>query len=154
MTSVRSQRLSRGDSLDMLALGNLGTLMFTRHALHAAVPARYVVERDRVLLPVMATTDTAPWRDGEVLTLQVSTFDSDQRRGWSVSVTGRAHGTPELGSSGERPTAPWIPCGGGDLLEITTDLVEGERLGLFQEVDVHEELPSPRNRAQRTDPPD
>ena len=117
----------------MLALGNLGQLMFTRNALLAAVPARYVVEQDRVLVHVTATTDKVPWRDGDVLTLHVTAFDPDQRRGWSVSVTGRAHGTPDLGGSAERPTAPWIACGGGDLLEVETELVEGERLGLLPE---------------------
>ena len=137
MTSVTSEPLSRGDSLNMLALGNVGQLIFTRNALHAAVPARYVVEQDRVLIHVMAGTEKVPWRDGDVLTLHVSAFDSDQRQGWSVSVTGRAHGTPDLGGSRERPTAPWIPSGGGDLLEVATELVEGERLGHEQE---HDEL--------------
>jgi hypothetical protein len=127
--SSGASELTRGDSLDLLALGNLGVLIFTRNALNSTVPARYLVEPDRVLVHVMATTDTVPWRDGDVLTLCASAFDSDQRRGWNVSVTGRAH-TPHLGGLDEPPTAPWIASGSGNLLEIKTDLVEGQRLGL------------------------
>jgi hypothetical protein len=141
MTSVSSERLSRGDSLDMVALGNVGQLIFTVDAVQAAVPARYVVEQDRVLIHVLATTGKVPWRDGDVVTLHVSAFDPDQRRGWSVSVTGRAHGTPDLGRTQERPTAPWMPSGGGDLLEVATELVEGERLWHLQQDDEIEETP-------------
>jgi uncharacterized protein len=133
VTRINCEQLSRGESLDMLALGNLGQLLFTRNARQSAVPARYVVEDNRVLVHVMAATNTVWWRDGDVLTLHVSTFDADQRRGWSVSVTGRAHGTPHLGCAAQAPSAPWIPRGGGDLLEIASDVVEGERLGAVQE---------------------
>src|SRR5947207_7657561 len=118
MSNVMYQRLDRLESLDLLALGNLGQLVVTREALPAAMPARYVVEQDRVLIHVFNTAERVSWRDGDVVTLHVAAFDADQRHGWSVSVTGRAHGTPNLEGIHEPPTAPWIPDGGGDLLEI------------------------------------
>jgi hypothetical protein len=129
MTDVMHERLDRLESLDLLALGNLGQLVVTRDALPAAMPARYLVEEDRVLIHVFSTAERVSWRDGDVVTLHVTTFDADQRQGWCVSVTGRAHGTPNLEGIHEPPNAPWIPNGGGDLLEIFAELVEGERLG-------------------------
>ena len=94
-----------------------------------AVPARYVVEQDRVLIHAFTGPEPVPWHDGDVVTLHAGAFDRDQRRGWSVSITGRAHGTPNLAEVPELPAAPWLPDGGGDLLEIIAELVEGERLG-------------------------
>jgi hypothetical protein len=135
MTSITSERLSRVDSLDVLALGNLGRLIFSGNALHVPVPARYVVDHERVLVHVVPMTNTVLWRDGDVVTLHVSVFEQDQGRGWSVSVTGPVHGTPDLGLGGERPTAPWIASGGGDLLEIATEVVEGERLECLRDDD-------------------
>ena len=122
------ERLDRLESLDLLALGNVGQLVVTRDALPAAMPARYLVEEDRVLIHVFNSPDRVSWRDGDVVTLHVTTFDADQCQGWSVSVTGRAHGTPNLEGVREPPNAPWIPDGGGDLLELVAELVEGERL--------------------------
>jgi hypothetical protein len=126
MTSTSSALLSRGESLDLLALKNLGQLIFTRNALNAVAPARYLVEPDRVLVHVFPTSDGIPWRDGDVLTLYVSTVETDERHGWSVAVTGRVHGTPQITNS---ESQPWINRGGGDLLEIAVELVRGERIG-------------------------
>ena len=65
-----------------------------------------------------------------IVALQVSAFDNDdQTHGWSVSITGAAHGTPDPSPSQQHPTAPWIPQGGGDLIAISTDIMFGERLG-------------------------
>jgi hypothetical protein len=144
-----SAELSRGDSLDLLALGNLGQLIFTHHARQSAAPARYLVEPDRVLVHVMTTANNVSWRDGDVLTLSASAFDLDQRQGWNVSVTGRAHGVPYLGVGQDRPRAPWIPCGGGDLLEIATEVVDGERLGVQPRRDVCDQTPATPSREAR-----
>ena len=75
------------------------------------------------------------------MTLHASAFDPTQRRGWSVVVTGRVHGTPDLGVTADSPTALWIPCGGGDVIELAIEVVEGERLGPRDELDVKEAAP-------------
>jgi hypothetical protein len=133
MTNVVHESLDRLESLDLLALGNLGHLVVTRGALPAAFPARYVVEENRVLVHVTNRGERPSWREGDVVTLHATAFEPEQRRGWSVSVTGRAHGTPTLEGVHEPPNAPWIPTGGGDLLEVFAELVEGERLGVVHE---------------------
>jgi hypothetical protein len=129
MTSAGYEHLGRGESLDTLALANMGQLIVTRAAVSVAVPARYLVEGDRVLIHVLGGPEPVSWRDGEVMTLQASAFDAEQRHGWNVAVTGRAHGTPSLVEVEDPPSAPWIPTGGGDLIALTIELVQGERLG-------------------------
>ncbi len=121
--------LHRSECLALLATTNLGQLALTRRALPAVIPANYVVYRDRILIHASPGFDAVPWNDGEIVALHVSVFDADQRVGWSVSVTGVAHGTPDLAGIENIPHAPWIPHGGGHLIAISTDLVHGEHLG-------------------------
>jgi hypothetical protein len=129
MTDVMCEQLSRGESLDVLALGNLGQLILLRAALPTAVPARYLVEHDRLLVHVLTGPGQPAWHDGDVLTLHATAFDATQQCGWSVAVTGHAYGTPDLTRTANPPSAPWIPTGGGDLLALMVEAVHGERLG-------------------------
>ena len=121
--------LSRGECFDLLRTTNVGQLVMTRHALPAAVPAHYLMHEDCVLIHIATAIEPSHWRDGDVVALHVSVFDADQRAGWTVSVTGRAHGTPELPATHDSPHAPWIAHGGGDLIELSTEMIHGERLG-------------------------
>jgi nitroimidazol reductase NimA-like FMN-containing flavoprotein (pyridoxamine 5'-phosphate oxidase superfamily) len=133
MSQVTLRELSRTDCLALLRTTNLGSVALTRRALPAVVSARYLVHDDRVLVHMSTGLDRVPWIDGEVVALHVSAFDDDSRYGWSVSVTGAAHGTPNPTADETRPHAPWIPRGGGDLIAISTDLIWGERLGPTEE---------------------
>jgi uncharacterized protein len=129
MTDLALHELDRTECLALLATSNLGRLALTRRALPRIVPARYLVHNDRVVIHLSTGLDDVGWIDGEVVALQVSAFDEDQTHGWSVSVTGRAHGTPNPTRTDELPAAPWIPHGGGDLITLSTDVIWGERLG-------------------------
>jgi hypothetical protein len=129
MTEVMCEQLSRGESLDVLALGNLGQLILLRAALPTAVPTRHLVEQDRVLVHVLAGPTRPAWHNGDVLTLHASAFDAAQQFGWSVAVTSHACSTPDLTCTPNPPNAPWIPTGGGDLIELMVEAVQGERLG-------------------------
>ena len=124
----RSRGLDVAECLDLLATADLGHVVMLRQALPVVVPARYVVRGDRVLIHLTTGLDGTPWIDGEVVTLHVSEFDEDKREGWTVSVIGRAHGTPMLSAGDDQPRAPWIAQGGGDLILLSTELVNGERL--------------------------
>jgi hypothetical protein len=130
MANVAFHKLSRVDCLDLLALQNLGQVMTTRGALPAAVLARYVVDEHRVLLHVLAGPMPVLVRDGDIVSLHVTAFDADQHAGWSVTVTGRTHARPDLAAwMPAELAAPWIPGNGGSLLELSAEIVEGERLG-------------------------
>jgi hypothetical protein len=107
----------------------VGQVALTRRALPTIVPAHYLVHDDRVLVHMSTGLDCVPWIDGEIVAFHVSAFDDDSRYGWSVSVTGAAHGTPNPTGHEPVPHAPWIAHGGGDLIAISTDMISGERLG-------------------------
>jgi uncharacterized protein len=129
MSDVAIRELTRIECLSLLASKNVGQLALTRRALPTVIPARYLLLEDRVLVHASTGLDPVAWVDGEIVALHVEAFDPDLRRGWSVSLTGAAHGTPAIAGSGNEVQAPWIPCGGGDLIAISTDIVWGEHLG-------------------------
>jgi uncharacterized protein len=128
MTDLAVRELDRTECLALLATTNLGRLALTRRALPTIVPARYLVNDERVVIHLSTGLDHVAWLDGEVVALQVSAFDETQTYGWSVCVTGAAHGTPDPIRTQDHPSAPWIATGGGDLITLSTDIIHGERL--------------------------
>ena len=93
-----------------------------------AAPARFVVRDNHVIVHLWTGLRPVPWRDGEIVALHVCHFDDDEHEGWSISVTGAAHGTPNLALEPDMPHAPWIAQGDGDLITLSTDIIWGERL--------------------------
>jgi hypothetical protein len=133
MTEVAIRELTRIECLSLLGSKNVGQLALTRRALPTVIPARYLMFEDRVLIHASTGLDPVAWVDGEIVALHVEAFDPDLRRGWSVSLTGAAHGTPAIAGAENEVRAPWIPTGGGDLIAISTDIIWGERLGAATE---------------------
>ncbi len=129
MRDIAVRELDRAECLALLATTNVGRLALTRRALPMIVPAHYLLRNDHVVIHLSTGLDDVGWIDGEVVALQVSAFDDEHRHGWTVSVTGGAHGTSNPTGAEPVPHAPWIPRGGGDLIALPTDLVWGERLG-------------------------
>jgi uncharacterized protein len=144
MTDLALRDLDHTECLALLATTNLGRLALTRRALPMIVPARYLVYDDRVVIHLSTGLDHIGWIDGEVVALQVSAFDDDQIHGWTVSITGAAHGTPDPTHIEDHPNAPWIPRGGGDLITLSTDVMRGERLGPSDETKSVDHPSSPR----------
>ena len=149
MTDLALRELDHTECLELLATTNLGRLALTRRALPMIVPARYVVHEDHVVVHLSTGLDRIGWMDGEIVALQVSAFDDDeQTHGWTVSVTGAAHGTPNPTRIEDHPNAPWIPRGGGDLISLSTDILHGERLGPVDDIVVvdHKSVDHPSTR--------
>jgi len=129
MSDFTLRALTRAECISLLESRTLGQLALTRRALPTIVPAHYLVADNTVLVHASTGIDRVPWLDGEIVALHVQEFDEDLRTGWSVSVTGAAHGTPGVPAELDRLQAPWIRAGGGDLIAVSTDIVWGERLG-------------------------
>ncbi len=110
MSDPTLTELGRDECLALLGTSIVGQLALTRRGLPTVVPARFVLEGECVLIHVTTGLDPVPWIDGQVVTLQVCEFDDDQRSGWSVSVTGAAHGTPDLRRRGTSPTHRGSPA--------------------------------------------
>jgi hypothetical protein len=119
--------LTRTECLALLGTTEFGHLTLTRRALPMVVPAHYVLDKDRVLIHAATGGDQDLWRDGEIVALHVDAFDTDQRAGWSVSVTGAAQAPTNLAGAANFPRAPWLPAGGGTVIAVSTDLVWGQR---------------------------
>jgi uncharacterized protein len=129
MTDLAVRELDRDECLALLATTNLGRLALTRRALPTIVPARYLVNDERAVIHLSTGLNHVAWLDGEVVALQVSAFDETQTYGWTVFITGAAHGMPDPIRPQDHPNAPWIATGGGDLIALSTDIIHGERLG-------------------------
>jgi hypothetical protein len=106
MTDLAVRELDRTECLALLATTNLGRLALTRRALPTIVPARYLVNDERVVIHLSTGLDHVAWLDGEVVALQVSAFDDTQTYGWSVCITGAAHGTPDPVGAGNSSGHP------------------------------------------------
>jgi len=126
---MNETELNRRECLALLASTTFGQLAFTRDALPAVVPARYIVYPEQILIHATPALADARWKGGEVVALHASAFDDHQRYGWTVTVTGVGHRAGELRDAYAAPSAPWIAPGDGDLIALEVGLVCGERLG-------------------------
>jgi hypothetical protein len=126
---ITGAALSRTECLALLATTEFGHLALTRRALPTVVPAHYVLDGDRVVIHASTCGDPEPWSDGEIVALHVDAFDTDQRAGWSVSVTGAAHQAANRVGAGTISRAPWLPSSAGNVIAVSTDLAWGQRFG-------------------------
>jgi Pyridoxamine 5'-phosphate oxidase len=134
-TEPITDEIEREECLSLLATNHLGQLALTRAALPTVVPVHFVVCEDHVLIHFASMLHDVAWKDGEIVALHVSQFDEQEQCGWSVCVTGRAHGMPDLGGNDASPHAPWVIIGGGKLVALDLEIVRGERLGTHVHVE-------------------
>jgi hypothetical protein len=104
--SSHRQDLSPDECRRLVAGAHLGHLAFTRDALPAVVPVRYLVDGDRVAVPVRPGDDHLLPRRGGVVVLCVDRFDG--AHGWAVSVVGAARTVTDPAAVGAWDAA-WDP---------------------------------------------
>ncbi|MGY1699825.1 pyridoxamine 5'-phosphate oxidase family protein [Geodermatophilus sp. SYSU D00766] len=101
------QDLSDDECRRLVAGARVGHLAFTRDALPAVAPVRYLVDGDRVALPVRPGDDHLLPRRGGVVVLCVDQFDGEH--GWAVSVVGPARTVTDPAAVGAWDAAGELP---------------------------------------------
>ncbi|MFJ9744311.1 pyridoxamine 5'-phosphate oxidase family protein [Streptomyces chartreusis] len=121
--------LQRQACLRLPAKVPVGRIVYTRHALPAALPVNFCLEADgAVLLRTAAASELACAIDGAVVAFEV---DAATHSGWSVVVTGSATVVTDpaeherLAGTGPRF---WLPSPREVFIRIEAELVTGRDL--------------------------
>ena len=125
--------LDREECLRLLACATLGRVGLTSGALPMVLPVNFLLDEERILVRTgRGSKMEAALRDA-VVAFEVDDFDSMDRSGWSVAVTGVASevSTPAgLAAVRQMPIARWAPHGDEAVLAISTEIVSGRRITL------------------------
>ncbi len=125
------QRLTRAESLPLLAGAQVGRLIFTLGALPAVRVMNYVLIDQVILLRTAANSAVARSVNNTIVAFEVDDLDVATSSGWSVTVTGRATlvTNPELLGQYEKvPLVPWAFGVRDQFMTITTEKVDGQRV--------------------------
>ncbi|SNS11049.1 Pyridoxamine 5'-phosphate oxidase [Geodermatophilus saharensis] len=129
MTSHRRD-LSDEECRRLVAGARVGHLAFTRDALPAVVPVRYVVDGDRLAVPAHPGDDHLLPHRGGVVVLCVDQFDGDH--GWAVSVVGPARTVTDPASVEAWDAAGWprdpVPGDGHGYVVLQATILRGWRV--------------------------
>ncbi|MGY1669788.1 pyridoxamine 5'-phosphate oxidase family protein [Geodermatophilus sp. SYSU D00710] len=128
MTSHR-QHLSDDECRRLVAGARVGHLAFTKDALPAVVPVRYVVDGDRLAVPARPGDDHLLPHRGGVVVLCVDQFDGEH--GWAVSVVGPARTVTDPAAVGAWDAVGWpgdpVPGDGRGYVVLQATVVRGWR---------------------------
>jgi uncharacterized protein len=125
------QVLSRSECLELLADARLGRVILTSNALPTAMPVNFALDDDDIVFRSSPGMKLSAAEVGTVVAFEVDQFDSDQRTGWSVVVTGIAHrvvGAGELAQVEELAIPAWIEPKLTGYVRIEAGQVTGRRL--------------------------
>jgi len=125
-------RLDRGESLRLLASVPVGRLIFTVNALPAVRLMNFALAGGLIVVRTAADTTVARQVNGAVVAFEADDLDAATSSGWSVMVTGRATliSDPGLIARYQKvPLVAWAPGERDQYVTITTELVEGRRVG-------------------------
>ncbi|MEU9127182.1 pyridoxamine 5'-phosphate oxidase family protein [Kitasatospora sp. NPDC048540] len=128
----RVEELAEAECRRLLGTVPVGRVVYTAHALPAALPVVFEVAADgRLMLALCEGSPASRALDGTVAAFQADALDPAARTGWSVLVRGRAevvrdpvrHGALRAGG-----LAPWADGGAPVYVALAPELVSGHRL--------------------------
>jgi nitroimidazol reductase NimA-like FMN-containing flavoprotein (pyridoxamine 5'-phosphate oxidase superfamily) len=128
----RLHQLSRSESLALLGEARLGRVGVSVDALPVILPVFIVVVRDRIVFRTAPGTKLTAAVNGAIVALEADQLDEATGEGWSVLVRGVAREVVDSELAGlARPhlATAWLDGTHEYLVEVTTDLVTGRRLG-------------------------
>jgi nitroimidazol reductase NimA-like FMN-containing flavoprotein (pyridoxamine 5'-phosphate oxidase superfamily) len=124
--------LGRDECLQLLRHARLGRIGVTISALPVVLPVNFRLVGDRVLFRTTAGTKLAAATLNSVVAFEVDDMEPFGHTGWSVVVTGLAREVTDPGELAEVATANiphWAPVAGDHVVEISTDMISGRRIG-------------------------
>jgi nitroimidazol reductase NimA-like FMN-containing flavoprotein (pyridoxamine 5'-phosphate oxidase superfamily) len=135
MNERELRRLSREESLRLLAGVAMGRVVFTMHALPAIQPVTHVIDDGDIIIRThLGTAITmAVDRHDAVVAYEADAIDPDDHLGWSVIIVGTARLIHDEGDIARyrRLLRPWVSGTTDHLIRIRPELVTGSRLVTF-----------------------
>jgi nitroimidazol reductase NimA-like FMN-containing flavoprotein (pyridoxamine 5'-phosphate oxidase superfamily) len=126
------RELSRSECLDLLRDAAFGRVGVSVDALPAIFPVFLAVIDDVVVFRSAPGTKLEAAADGAIVAVEVDTVDETTGVGWSVLVRGIADELtdgPTLDAARARLGTTWLDGAREHVVEVSTDLVTGRRLG-------------------------
>jgi nitroimidazol reductase NimA-like FMN-containing flavoprotein (pyridoxamine 5'-phosphate oxidase superfamily) len=124
--------LDRPECLRLLAKVPVGRVVYTRRALPAVLPVNFALDTDAsVLLRTSPDSDLVRAIDGVVVAFEADEFDTENRSGWSVVVTGRATEVTDPAEHERLSQAgpiSWMPLREAVFVRIESEMVTGREL--------------------------
>ncbi|MEU4083166.1 pyridoxamine 5'-phosphate oxidase family protein [Streptomyces aureus] len=124
--------LDRQECLRLLAKVPVGRVVYTRQALPAVLPVNFCLDTDdSVVLRTSSDSDLVRAIDGVVVAFEADEFDTENRSGWSVVVTGRATlvtDPAEHERLSQVGPASWMPLRRPVFVRIESEMVTGRDL--------------------------
>ena len=126
------QELSRHESLSLLGGAPLGRVEVSIDALPVVLPVLIVMVDDRIVFRTVPGTKLTAATQGAIVAVEADDLDERTGQGWTVLVRGIALEVTDpvlAGVARARLGTSWIDGAPEHLVEVTTDLVTGRRLG-------------------------
>jgi nitroimidazol reductase NimA-like FMN-containing flavoprotein (pyridoxamine 5'-phosphate oxidase superfamily) len=130
LDSAGLEVLSREECLRLLISVTIGRLVFTDRALPAVQPVPFAVDRDSVVLRVPQGSAVLAAHDA-VVAFEADDVAGDLRRGWTVTVVGRAWVLSDPDEIARAKELPLPSRGWGPedrYLSIDTGVMNGRRI--------------------------
>ncbi|MBI3688723.1 MAG: pyridoxamine 5'-phosphate oxidase family protein [Actinobacteria bacterium] len=125
--------LTPAEALRLLGSVPVGRIVFTDKALPAVQPVNFVLDGRAVIIRAGEGSKLAAAIRNAVVAFQADQFESDYRRGWSVTAVGHAQEVLdpiERRRLGALPLRPWAPGDRDHFIRIPVELVHGRRIAL------------------------
>lgn len=123
--------LERGTCLRLLATKTIGRVIYTRDALPAVQPVRYLLDGETIVFASSEATHILGARHGTILAFEVDELDPDTGAGWVVTAVGSASTLCSAEAGSYCPTALRPLAGDGDTVDVvamTSDILTGHRV--------------------------
>jgi uncharacterized protein len=124
--------LARAECLRLLEQTTLGRVAVTVGALPAVLPVNYRLVDDRIVFRTSDGSKLDAATRNAVVAFEVDEMEPMGHTGWSVMVTGLTREVTdarELEALESANIPRWAPVGGERIVEISTDMISGRRIG-------------------------
>jgi len=124
--------LGREECLRLLTHATLGRVAVTQGALPAVLPINYRLVGDRIVFRTAGGTKLDAATRNAIVAFEVDDMEPLGHTGWSVMVTGMAREVTDPRQLEDLDAANiprWAPSPGDRLVEISTDMISGRRIG-------------------------
>jgi uncharacterized protein len=128
MSAEHLRRLPEQECRALLATSEIGRVGVSVRALPAIFPVRFTVMDDHVVFRTARETLLAKVVSDAIVAFEADAIDSQQRRGWSVLVVGRAellHDHATLDHVRSLSLPPWTSSSDDSVVRISTDRISG-----------------------------
>lgn len=125
-------RLDRAECLRLMATVPAGRLIFTVNALPVVRVMNFTIAGQLIVMRTARDTTAARKAANSVVTFQADELDLAASTGWSVTVTGRAELVTSPAAAARYVAlnlVSWAPGERDQFLTITTEMVDGQRIG-------------------------